>query len=420
MKRLIKFGSIGLVIAGAIALGGEASAQFVVPDLYLQTRISAQSGTTFQLGVKGTPNTIKKIGFSGISSSRTRTIRVNSCGFGTISNVQSITSGVVNTPSGQFTASTLAASAPIIQPTCTNGVLSSPLPTTGNFFNVGGGTVLVKGLTANTVQDLSYTDTAPQTRNVTINACGFGVVTIPFSATSVIPEGGINSTLSTLQRGSLTCTAGELYVSELPSLVANQFAIPAIADLTRSFNNVFIKTTPLNVVPVIVNGAVSTRSVTSDRCSGLLIGSAVSPITGTVTINGVSINTATLPIGTVKACGQYSEGGTTGYAYATGNINSPWDANLTSFRTTGGAVFIRSYPGLPIGSRSILALSTTADRTVNLTANACGISTLRSTTSFPLTPATEFTYNSATQLISSLTNGVAPRCTPTGLTYKAN
>jgi hypothetical protein len=151
-----------------------------------------------------------------------------------------------------------------------------------------------------------------------------------------------------------------------------------------------------------------------------VIGSTSAPITGTVTINGVSIDTSNLPVGTLKTCGQYSEGGDTGYAYATGNVNSPWDANLTSFRTNDGRVFIRNYPGLSIGSRSILALSTTSDRNVSLTANACGIATLRSTTSYPLTTGTEFTLNSVTQTVGSLPDGVAPRCTSTGLTYKVN
>ena len=420
MKRLIKFGSVGLVIAGAAIAGGEAFAQLSMPDLYLQTRISAQSGTTFRLGVKGTPNTIKRIGFSGISSNRTRSIRVDSCGVGTIANVQSITSGFINTPAGQFNASTVAASTPIIRPTCTNGVLSSPLPTTGNIFNVGGGTILIKGLAPNTVQDISYTDTAPQNRNVTINACGFGVITIPSSATSVALEGGSSAEISSLQRASFSCINGDLYASQLPSIVANQVAIPPIADLTRNSTNVFIKTTPLGLVPLTVKGAVTTRSVTSDRCSGLVIGSTSAPITGTVTINGVSIDTSNLPINTLKTCGQYSEGGETGYAYATGNVNSPWDANLTSFRTNDGRVFIRNYPGLSIGSRSILALSTTSDRNVSLTANACGIATLRSTTSYPLTTGTEFTLNSVTQTVGSLPDGVAPRCTSTGLTYKVN
>jgi hypothetical protein len=413
--------AILLIASGAIfGAGGDAFAQLTIPDLYMQTSVSSTSGTTFKLGVAGTPNTIKKVAFSGISSSKTSGIRVNSCGFGKISNVQSLTSGVVNTPSGSFNAATVAGSTPILEPTCTNGVLSSELPTTGNAFNLGKGTVLVKGLTANTVQDFTYTTTAPQNRNVTINSCGFGVVTIPDSASSATIEGSSAVSLASLQRANLTCTGGDLYASPLIASVTNQLSIPAIADVSRAETSVFIKTTPFNIIPVTITGAASSKSVTSDRCSGLLIGSDTNPISGTVKINGVSVDTSTLPIGTIRACGQYTEGGDTGYAYATGNINSPWDANLASFRTGTGRVFIRNYPGLTIGSRSILTLETTGDRNVSLTANKCGIATLRSSTSYPLTESSTFTYSGTTQTIASIDNGAAPRCTSAGLTYKVN
>ena len=188
----------------------------------------------------------------------------------------------------------------------------------------------------------------------------------------------------------LRCLGDKVTGSE--SDFSSSFPSPLPDVYKDASNNIYFKTSAGATVPVGLAAQSATRSVTSDRCGGLTVGSATRPQDTPFTINGVSIDPASLSVGLKPSC--KLSGGS--YAYdvePTGN-----------FKTSSGQVFVKTTTANPtgFGDRRILSITTSGSATRNLKANACGIASIRSTSSAPITGATEFSHNGNNYTVTDL------------------
>lgn len=384
MKRLVKFGSIGFVIAWAIATSGQASAQNTLPPVFkvVNPITSVQS-----LVVTGAPRTQIPVAFTGGDVTRTVSVRGNPCGFAVLRNAAqygtSVLSAVIgNTP---VSFSPQVATAPgdaVGVPTCTgtdfsNAATSFPLPPLlqGQIFRatkVADGSVLLQGLTLNRVQDFTYEQPANISRFITTNACGYGTSAIPTGSAAVAVNNGapVAGGIFNLPIFAVACQNGALFgaggtiASTLPS---------AFRD---SSNNVYFTGATTQSTAFSFPNIANTRSVTSDRCGGLLIGSIANPVFGVIRINNVNFDTGSVPAGARPRC--LLTAGVYGF-----------ETPPTNVRPSAGQAYLVTVPTLQIqaplrpngfADRSIVTLETPGQRTVNATTNTCGVAVLRSTT----------------------------------------
>jgi hypothetical protein len=398
MKRLIKYGSVGLVIAGAIATGGQASAQ-TIPSVYRQFI----PGKATLIGISGTPNTKRTLSFPSGGATKTSTVRVNACGFAKITNPSALTEGNINVGGISVNVAATKAGTAIIEPTCVGGI-SANLPATGSAFNVGKGAIVISSLPTSRVLDVTYVSNDPVIRNVTINACGFGTTSFTAGAT-VSVDGGTPIDANVQPYAGFSCSSGKLSAAVLSPFVTPQVPIPALAAISRdSLNNLIFKDPTSGIS---ISGSTFSRSATSDRCGGLYLPASTS---GVVSINGVSIDTDAFPSRT----GQETCTSTNGlYGNSEGYYNSRW---------SDGRVYIKNFPGLALGDRSIVTVQSTGARPVTLSPNSCGIALVRSSATLSLTPTTSFTQDGVTPIqINSLPLiSRIPSCSTLGLTIPVN
>lgn len=401
MRRIFKIGSIGLAIAGAIIGGGEA---FAIPALFDQ---EATGGT--RLGISGTPNSTKTVTFSGATFTRTATIRVNACGFAIIPNPSQYTEGniLISAPIGNnsFNVANVKASTAISEPTCNNGVAVG-LPSTGLAYNIGRGAILLRGLPESRVLDISYQSSDPITRTVTLNACGYGVT--PKSGNNVSIDGAAPVPTLGLPYARYSCANGVLYGAVFTGN-GNYAPITPLPNISRLANNRLVFTAaPSTPLTISFNGATISRSVTSDRCKGLYLPATT---TGTVKINGVSINVDTLPTRTgQETCTFNSE------------FNMYFNSQgYGSARYADGRVYIQNYAGLTLGDRSIVTVESTGSRNVSPVTNSCGYSIVSGTASAPITESSTFNYGGTSYTVGSLPLiAGSPRCSNGTLTVPTN
>ncbi|MBD2078459.1 hypothetical protein [Leptolyngbya sp. FACHB-17] len=126
--------------------------------------------------------------------------------------------------------------------------------------------------------------------------------------------------------------------------------------------------TPGADVPVTFIGADRTRRVSANAC-GLIIlrSSPTAPLSGLKSVDGVTINQATLPTRLIPRC-------------LDGTLEEPRTAD---FKTATGDVVIVKTPNTSYNA------TYTADVIRNIRANACGFATLRGSTSAPLMGTTQ-------------------------------
>jgi hypothetical protein len=365
MKRLIKFGSVGLVIAGAIAISESAFAQVPAATRF----VNAQSQYTIY--ITGTPRTQVPVALGNLQSTVTRTFSSNGCGHVIIPNANLLSS--LTTPVGSVNLTNVLARPMIAPPVCT-GQTSTALGTSADSaYNLGDNRVLINLGSDSTAPsgkrvDFTYTDNSPRQAFVSLNACGVGSInsrTLSNTATIAI-NGGAPVEFSTLPSSQLRCGG-----TNVLGLDAN-FPTPSVPDTwigtEGSTQYVFHKTTPNATVEYQTSSAAPVnRSVTSDRCGGLTIGTATSPQLSDFSIGGTLISVGSLPVGLRPTCKLTS--GT--YAYdvvPSGN-----------FKTSDGRVFLKSIPSLPtgFGDRRIYTISTQGSTTTRTArANGCGIARL--------------------------------------------
>lgn len=405
MKRLINFGSVGLVLVGAIAAGGEAFAQ--LPDVFIQQVFTNGQPSGFRIGIKGSPRTQVPVTLSpqgGVGQQRTRAARVNACGFTVLNNASTL-GDVIGFGGQNVTLSTLSNNSIVGAPDCVNGVPSFPLPNTpGQFvYRTANNSLLITGVSPSRVIDITYQDSSPISRFVSTNQCGFGLTNAPSGYLNVAV--GSNPVVD----------AGQLPISEYRCVNGFTFKkadATQISNIPASFryeSDIWYKDAPFTQISTIFEGQPNVRSATSDRCGGLLLGSATNPVSGDVKINGISIgDVSSLPIAERPAC-RLSGGVYSFSVEPTGNIKLPT-----------GQVYVTTVTGLSLqgaqpnklGDRSIVSVEQAGTRTVNVRTNACGLATIRSTTSAPITASTQFTkQNGSTQAFSDLPEFAAPRCT---------
>ena len=388
MKRIIKFGSIGLVIAGAIAVVGEAYGQ--VPALSKKNGIGGVQITIF-----GTPRTQVPVALSGLGTQVKKSFRADACGLIVIPNANQYAN--LTTPAGSVNVSAVFLRPVASKPTCTMpGFIVSSLPNSPDqAWNLGNNSILIAtGIDASAPNgrfvDVTYSDNSPKSRFVSLNACGLGSVKAANTLGSIALDNG-----SPIAIGALPFIGAGLRCSGA-IVLGSQNDFPTIPALPIAFkddnNNIFIKTTAGATVTVGLEAQASTKSATSDRCGGLTIGSQLSPQTTPFTLNGVTIDPSTLSVGLKPNC--KNNGGT--YAYdvtPTGN-----------FKTSNGQVFIKNDATYPegFGDRRILQITTTGSANRSLTANQCVLATIRSTNSSPILSTTTFTYNNNTYEVGNL------------------
>ena len=389
MKRLIKFGSIGLVIAGAIAITGEAKA---IPSVFLQETDSGE-----RLGVSGTPLSTKVVTLSGANVTKTSTVRVNACGFTKIANPSALTEGTINIlGNGSFNVASVKGSPAIVEPTCSSTGVAANLPATAGAYNVGSGAIVVTGLPVSRVLDSSYTSTALITKSLTLNACGFAFTAFPFGALASV-DGSTPISIGGLPLARYSCVSGALF-GKLAS-GANRVPIIPLPDVSRdATNNLVIKAAADTRISVAFSGASFTKSATSDRCSGLYLPATT---TGVITVNGVSIDTSTFPVRSgQETCRVDAQDGL--YYNSLGSHNS---------RYSDGRIYIKNFSGLTLGDRSIVSVQTTGIRTVSPTTDGCGLSVIRSTSTAPIAGSASFTYGGNPYTVSALpVLGGLPKC----------
>lgn len=378
MKRLIKFGSVGLVIVGAIASVGEVGAQGV-PTISKLT--SYASGTYTVNGtlirVTGTPSTTKAIKVTGITSVKTTSIKTNACGFAKISNPSAYTEGDLTIEGGTVVnVASTKASSPIIEPTCLNGVAEN-LPATGSAFNVGKGAIVVKALPALRQLDLTYSSTEVSTKNVSINACGYGFSSrIPATSGFSVVSDGVTSAIADIPEGysNFDCKNNTLLAFQDRSVLPSLYKDP--------LNNVFVKTTAFRApVEVSLASAPYTKSVTSNRCQQVLLPADVS---GAITVNGASVNLSSLTdFGALASSCTYDSGSASYGGSTLGKYN-------------GRYLIGSGFQGVAIGDRQIMSVQYTAPKVVKATSNGCGIAKL------PSTVTDAFSYGGTAYTVASL------------------
>lgn len=380
MKRLINFGSIGLGIAGAIAVSGEAFAQSI-PALSQYSSTNAAGVTSRFLRIVGTPRVQVPVTIAGQPVTSRLQVRLNNCGQaiinGTDAESVSYTRDQNNGfPTGEIAADTLPTTA---VPSCDSATglssLSNADANTPPAYNVGNGRILINALRPTTNQgrviDVFVKRTQTRERFVSTNACGIGTLNLGDSATitpttTVSVNGaaavGINSILNAGAVPAVDC---------IGSVVGLQSGFPIGTRFKNSDGDIFISSgSPL--VATLPSGGTVNRSVTSDRCGGITLGSATNPQTASFTINGVTIDPSTLSTGLRPNC-VLGAGGSYSYDVApTGSV-----------KLSDGRVFVATTTANPtgFGDRLIYTISTAsqaASRTFNR--DACGVVRIRQTT----------------------------------------
>jgi hypothetical protein len=413
VKRLIKFSA--LIAIAAIATGTgvyEAFAQ--LPSVFVQT---GTSGT--RVGVSGTPRTQVPVTFTpsnpNVGQPRIRTIRTNACGFVVVPNANAL-GGSISYLAQTVTVSSVLALPVIEAPNCVNGVPSSPLPQTqqNGAYHAPNNSILLTGLTPSKVLDLTYTDSSPVSRFITLNACGFGLTNPPANYGNISVNNGTAVNWGSLAPSAFTCFQNNTFAK-----ASTLTPPPTIPATFREGTSIGYYGAPFTEIITTFEGAPNIRSATSDRCGGLLLGSATNPVSGTVKVNGLSVNTDTLPTAAARPRCLLSGGN---YAFE-------FVPTSPNFKLPNGQVFLSEITGLNIngapinkfGDRSILNVEVPGVRSVTTRTNACGLATIRSTSNAPILPATLFTKSgSAQETFSNLPEFVAPRCTGNELYVKVN
>ena len=396
MKRLIKFGSIGFVIVGAIVSG--ANDVSAIPASFIQFTPAGQ-----RLGISGTPASVKSVTITGSTVPRTSTVRVNSCGFTKITNPSGFTEGDISIfNGGTFNVASVKSSAAIPEPTCSSIGVAANIPTTPGAYNVGKGAIVYTGLPVSRVLDLSYTSSDPITRNVTLNACGYGIVNVSAGGLFSV-DGSAPADLSSLQKAEYSCSGGVLFARIFGpfSGVSNAVPITPLADVSRdSAFNLIVKVPRSATSSVVFDNASFTRSATSDRCSGLYLPATT---TGIVKINGVSVDTSAIPTrSSQESCAVRPDG-----SYAN-------TQNFGTGRYADGRFYIKNFPSLTMGDRSIVSVQSNGSRTVPTLGNGCGFSVVRSSASSPITALTSISVAGTSYTVGSLPVLARPPLCPAG------
>ena len=378
MKRLIKFGSIGLVITGAIATAGQASAQ--IPPISQYNSTSAAGLTTKSIRIVTTPRVQIPVTVSGQPVTSRLQVRLNNCGQAVINGINaesvSYTRDQLNGfPTGEISVSTLPTTA---IPSCDSATglssLSNADANTPPAYDVGNGRILINALRPSTNQgrviDVFVKRTQNRERFVSTNACG--IATLNLGDASTVPSFATVSVngATPVQVSSILNGGTVPIVDCVGSNVVVQSGFPTGTKFKNPDGDVFISSN-LPIVATLPSGGNVNRSVTSDRCGGVTLGSAINPQTSSFTLNGVSIDPSSLSTGLRPNC-----------VLGTGGSFS-YDVQPTgSVKLSDGRVFVYSTTANPsgFGDRLIYTISTasqSASRTYNR--DACGIARIRQT-----------------------------------------
>ncbi len=397
MKRLIKFVSIGLVIAGAIATGGQASA---VPEISKRTN-SADSKIVFTFF--GTPRTQIPVTIVEPISSK-KTLKADECGLIVIPDAATLGTISVAGQSSIQTSSVLSRTAIGVPPCNTlNGSVILP-SSPDNLWNIGEGKILswvgpTSGSISKRLIDVSYISAQPKSRFVSLNGCGLGSIKTGITS--------FNSGNPTRERIGIGNTlVNMISVPDVPeallcsgSSVVGASTTPPPDAFKDAANNITFFGTPNATISVGLEGAASSRSVTSDRCGGLTIGTLSNPIASgaSFTIDSESIDTTGFATALKPTCKLISGS----YAYdvvPSGN-----------FRTPQGLVFLKNSTAKPsgFGDRRIYNLGVNGTSARSLKLNACGLGTIKSPATAPFNTNTSFTYNSQPYTVGGLTEDFA-------------
>jgi len=363
VKRLIKFGSVGLVIAGAISIGGEAFAQ--LPTLF-RVEKPTPTGIRASYFIKSTPRTQVEVELSGGVSTKTLPVRSNACGIAVLSSATKYNGLTLVSEAGSFQPETILAGAAVLVPECLpNGQLATPLPSgSGSIINGGSGRIILVGLTPDRVRDVTYSSPNVSKKFVSTDACGIGSLTSSSSGFTQVNLSGVTTALSALPLQNFLCRSGVVFSKSLTA--------PLPVTATANGKSVSVSgLPPLQPYPFTVVGGSVTISATTDRCGGLTLGTASNPLTGTIQIKGVSFDTTTVGSGAKPNCVLNSNGS---YSYQ----SSP-----SNVRLSNGQLYIYQIPGLSLESREIVPVTSGANRVVNQTANSCGIATYKSSNLLP-------------------------------------
>lgn len=381
MKRLIKFGSVGLVIAGAAIVGGEAFAQIPAISQYTVTNPTT-SVQTRSVRIVGTPRTQIPVIIAGQPQTTSRQVRLNSCGQATIDSTDIQYIAFSQGANGEYPLGQMEVPATVSPiPTCVNGTSSLDNETAGAaspIINIGGGKVLINALkTPNNqgrVIDVQITKTTSRQRFVSTNACGIGQInlgetsSIPADATISV-NNGTPSIINALPNGGSV---------PMVDCVDSTAVVNTGLTLGTAFKNasgdLFVRaaSSSSSLSFVLPTGGVVNRSVTSDRCGGITLGSATNPQTAPFTLNGVSVDPSTLNTGLRPNCVLGTNGD---YAYDV--------APTGVFKLSDGRVFVATTSANPtgFGNRLIYTVSSTASATPrDYRADACGVVRVRQTT----------------------------------------
>jgi hypothetical protein len=237
--------------------------------------------------------------------------------------------------------------------------------------------------------DFTYQDNSGKSRFISLNGCGLGSIKSSNGAGSISVNGGTATAIGNIpiKQGGLRCSLAQVLGAD------GDFTLPTLATVFKDTeNNIFFKTTAGASILVGLDSQASTKSVTSDRCGGLTIGSQLSPQTTPFTLNGATIDPSSLSVGLKPNCKL------TGGSYAYDVVPSG------NFKTSSGQVFVKNDSTYPtgFGDRRILQITTTGTGSKSLTANACGLATIRSTTSSPIIGSTAFTYAGSSYTVADL------------------
>ncbi len=324
MKRLIKFGAIGLVTFGAIA--GEVSAQ-------VGTRYEDADGVKI-FEILGTPRTQVPLIIEGETITATKQIKVDGCGFYVLTNASSYNT-VAFDGGANSTLGTTLASAVRAKPTCLNGVSS----TADRQINLGDNKVLINSLAradapnGRTI-DFRYTQTGNKTKYVTLNECGAASVKLLPGAASIYLtlNGGTRKSVD-----SFPNTYGKNYVC-----VGDKAAIKNVISTGQVFKTslgvlTMKKALAGDIHSFKIDGGTQLpiiKSATSDRCGALRIPNSGSSIT----IKGTVINPTALPVGLAPNCILNTSG------------NPVYDVTPTGIvKTSDDRIFIPFVPASPTG-----------------------------------------------------------------------
>jgi len=416
VKRIIRIGSIGLVIAGAIAGAGEVFAE--VPAISLSVN---KDGVSRNITIFGTPRTQVPVALLGAGTQVTKSFRANGCGHIVIPNAASY-AGLIVAGKGVNVNSAFLAS-PIAPPTC-QGMVSSALPTASHAnnalgelhsaWNIGDGKLLLSpGADATAPNgrfvDGSYQDNSAKQRFVTLNACGLGTVSKVSTSTSISVNGGTAVDIGSLTDISpLRCSGAKVVGAEYDHPASFTGNLPDV--FKDSQNSIYFKVDSNAAVVVGLASQPAARSVTSDRCGGLTLGSQMRPYTTPFTIGSDTIDPAALSVGLKPNCKKKSDGS---YAYDVAPT-----ANIT---TSAGQVFVKSTTGYPtgFGDRRILSITASASATRNLKANTCGLASIKSKATNPIVSALGFTYKGISYTVNDLPLGAAS-CVNAGTSASPN